>query len=578
MNKSTASHLFDEDRQLCPENAWKLYDEAEAFNDKIRLYDNVRDNENMFIGKQWEGIQANGLPTPIFNFIKRTILFKVASITSDNMKVNVAPLDASVDTASLFEPSRIVSEEFEALMERNRVVRLAREFCRDAAVRGDGCLYVWWDDEAVTGKTAGDEAIRGQIATEVLQNTRVYFGDPNERRVQKQPYVLVKSYVPLKEIRRRARKNGVLDWQDINADENDQAKDDAKKTDDKVTVLLLLWKDPDSGEVWGYEFTKDAVIREPFNMKIRLYPLVWFNWDYVQDCYHGQAEVTGLIPNQVAYNKVWAASILSILTLAFPKVLYDPTRIKGWTNKLGASIECIGGDMDKAVKIVDPGAMSPQVYQVLGGLVDQTERCMGVSGAAMGDARPDNASAIIALQRAAATPMELTKLSLYEGIEDLFRIYLEFIIYYYGTRTVDTKTPEKVDDAIQFAAQSHPEIEASQTVPTSFDFSSIEDIPMNLKLDVGASSYYSEIAALSTLGEWMKAGAISPRQCAERMPSGFLPKLDELVEELREQEAAQTQMQSQGGGAGSMGGGAAGMMDMLAQAQGGTAATEAPIL
>ena len=50
---------------------------------------------------------------------------------------------------------------------------------------------------------------------------------------------------------------------------------------------------------------------------------------------------------------------------------------------------------------------------------------MGATAGALGDTRPDNTSAIIALQRAAATPSEITKQNLYQSIEDLYRIYIE---------------------------------------------------------------------------------------------------------------------------------------------------------
>ena len=49
-------------------SAWKLYEDSERFNSAIGLYDTVRVNENFYIGKQWEGVRSNGLPTPQFNF------------------------------------------------------------------------------------------------------------------------------------------------------------------------------------------------------------------------------------------------------------------------------------------------------------------------------------------------------------------------------------------------------------------------------------------------------------------------------------------------------------------------------
>lgn len=537
MANTNTEHLFD--GEIAPETIWKLYEAGESYNDKLKLYDTVRDNENMFIGKQWEGVTANGLPTPVLNFIKRTVMFKVATISSDNLKVNASPLGPSARNDELFEPARIVTEECDALMERNGVVRLSREFCRNAAVDGDGCLYTYWDtDVTATGKL-GEETIDGQIATEVLQNTRVLFGDQNDRRVQKQPYIIIKKYYPVRTVKRMAEKAGAKDYDSITADEDDKSMDTVKRTDDKVTVLLFLWRDPDSGEIWSYECTKNLVLSEAKSLLIRLYPLVWLNWDFVQDCYHGQAEVSGLVPNQVATNKLWAAHILANMNLGFPKVMYDRTRIKSWTNQVGVAIPCNGGDMDNVAKILTPGAPSPQAFQLMQALIEQTERCMGVTQAALGDTRPDNTSAIIALQKASATPMELTKQQFYGCIEDLFRIYVEFMAFYYGKRSIVTKTPDKVTEAIEFAAENHPDIEATGTVTTDFDYSTLKDIRWALKLDVGASSYFSEIATISTIAEWVKQGLMLPSEGMERLPTDFMPKQQELIDAMKAREGAQ---------------------------------------
>ena len=71
---------------------WDRFCQAVDFKRQIGLYDTVRTNENYFIGNQWEGVQAKGLPTPVFNFLKRVVLFQVATITSDNMTLQAAPL------------------------------------------------------------------------------------------------------------------------------------------------------------------------------------------------------------------------------------------------------------------------------------------------------------------------------------------------------------------------------------------------------------------------------------------------------------------------------------------------------
>lgn len=75
-----------------------------------------------------------------------------------------------------------------------------REFCRNAAVDGDGCLYTYWDPDVETGQPS-----RGAIKTEVLPNTQVLFGNPNSREVQSQPYILIERRMLVREARRRQR-------------------------------------------------------------------------------------------------------------------------------------------------------------------------------------------------------------------------------------------------------------------------------------------------------------------------------------------------------------------------------------
>ena len=61
-------------KKITAEKIWKLYDKGLKFNNAIDLADCVKANENMFIGKQWEGVESNGLPTPVFNMLKQIVL------------------------------------------------------------------------------------------------------------------------------------------------------------------------------------------------------------------------------------------------------------------------------------------------------------------------------------------------------------------------------------------------------------------------------------------------------------------------------------------------------------------------
>lgn len=505
------------------ESVWQMYDKGRAFNTAIDLDDNVRTNENFFIGKQWEGVQSNGLPTPVFNILKRDVLFIVSTITSDNIKIQATPLAATAGTSQLIEPVRIFTEECEAVMENNSVVTLIREFARDAAVRGDGCLYTYWDPDVDTGST-----YKGAIKTEALENTRVYFGNPNDRNVQTQPFIQIESREIVRLLKKRAKQHGSENWDDIVPDDDLTMPEGAKRTDDKATLLLTLWKNEETGTIWAYESTKTCCVRDAWDMGIRLYPITWLNWDYVQDCYHGQSMLSGLIPNQIFINKIWAMSMLSIMTTAYPKVIYDKTRIPKWTNRVGEAIGVNGGDINSAAKLMDPAQISPQIAQFIQLAVEQTNQNLGATSVALGDTRPDNTSAIIALQRAASTPSEITKQNVHKAVEDLAKIYREFMAEYYGTRLVDTETPQELAQVFAFAGQNVPD-----EIPQEFDFSVFKDMPMQMKLDVGASSYYSEIASIQTLDNLLQLGKISIVQYLERIPDGYIPDRRGLLNELK---------------------------------------------
>lgn len=521
-------YLFEGKRYPDPDIVRKLYEDGVMYNQTISLPETVRANENMTIGKQWEGVEANGLPTPQVNILKRVVGFTVASITSDNIKVNATALANTVGTSGYKEVVRYVNDEFEAIFEQNNLPSLIREFMRNAAVDGDGCLYVYWDADAESGQKR-----KGRIKLETVENTRVFFGNPQSRDVQDQPYVIMAKREPVRKVKLRARANDIDTWRHISADyEADGHVDDVKYVNDLTTVMVIFWKDDDTETVWCYECTKDSTVTEAFNMDIRLYPFAWINWDYIQDSYHGQAMVSGLIPNQVFINKTLAMTMLNIMKSAFAKVVYDKTKINKWDNRVGAAIG-INGNVNDVAKIIDPQPINPQIAQYIEMVIQKTEESLGATSVALGDTRPDNTSAIIALQRAAATPQELTKQNEYKCLEDVARICMEFMAEYYGTRYVDGEPTDMEKQAILFAQQANPNIEMPETVPVEFDFAELKNHPVVIKLDVGASTYYSEIASMQTLDNLLRNQHINIVDYLERIPDDYVPGRRALLEKKR---------------------------------------------
>lgn len=519
------------DKKVTADSVMKEFDSGCQFKASLNLFENVEVNENFYIGKQWEGVQSNGLPTPVFNFIKRIIMYVVASTSTDNLKINATPLSSysglnGDDVARICE---IVNAQFVALFEQNKLGRQSRDFMRDAAVRGDACLYSWFDPDVETGQTA-----KGAIKTEILENTRVIFGNPNSRDVQSQPYIIVSRRESVDDVKREMRKyknGGVADEISADADETNNSFD--ALAGDKVTTVTRFWKQ--DGTVHAIKVCKNNVIRAEWDMKLKLYPLVWMNWDYVTNCYHGQAAVTGLIPNQIFVNKMFAMTMISLMTTAYPKIVYDKTRIRRWDNSVGTAIGVNGGDVSNVARAIDPAMVSPQVGQFIELAISLTKEFMGATDAALGDTRPDNTSAIIALQKASSVPMELTKQNFFQCIEDLGNIWLDQMRVHYGTRYVETFPNEQEKAEMQMIGV--PNADAPTAIP--FDFGILNDHPLSLKLDVGGSAYWSEIAQMNTLDNLLMQGQISVIDYLERVPNGYISNQQELINTLRSREQMQ---------------------------------------
>ena len=94
------------------------------------------------------------------------------------------------------------------------------------------------------------------------------------------------------------------------SDENQGEKGDG---DNLCTVCIRMWKE--NGTVWVQKSTQDAIVREAWDTGYKLYPIAYMPWDKARSSYHGQASITGLIPNQIAVNKLATNSGVSPSTV-----------------------------------------------------------------------------------------------------------------------------------------------------------------------------------------------------------------------------------------------------------------------
>ena len=93
------------------------------------------------------------------------------------------------------------------------------------------------------------------------------------------------------------------------------------------------------------------------------------------------------------------------------------------------------------------------------------------------------------------------------------------------------ETPDELKQAFEFAGQPIP-----PNISAQFDFGFFKENPFLLKLDVGASTYYSEIASMQTLENMLARGNITTIQFLERVSDDYVPKRRALIDELKAQQ------------------------------------------
>lgn len=513
-----------------PEEIFKEYSKCEQYNVSLDLYETVKKNENFYIGRQWEGVNAPDLDKPVLNFLKRVTTYFISMIVSDDIGVSFRFFLERPDSDAV---AKMLSNEVDRVIERTRAKALNREMLKNAVVDGDGCFYLYFDTSVQNG-----QPISGEIVIENIDNTKVLFGNPYVSDVQAQPYLLIVKRSLLDTIKEQARQNGVEDIDRITPDDNrDRFYGEEKDSqNDLVTSIVKLWKQ--DGVVHYTEVTRDVVIKEETVTGYKLYPVAYMSWDKVKNSYHGQSAITGLIPNQIFVNKLWAMAMEHQKRMAFPKLFFDRTKIRKWTNKVGEAIGVEGNPNDAIASNFRAADMSGQVLELVEKTVSYTRDFMGASDAALGNVKPDNTSAIIAVQKASAAPLELQRLAFYQFIEDYVRIIVDMMVANYGLRYVP------MEQAADMGAAPGMEAEATDG-PVLFDFASLNVDAMELNVDVGTSAYWSELTQLSTNDNLLLQGILDKgviEDCItyiEGIPDKQLNNKNKILERLKQKKAAQ---------------------------------------
>lgn len=592
MSKGKTEKWYD------PKTVWGEYEKGKSYKDGIGdrgLYEQHRINERFFVGDQWHGVQCGDQKALVrYNVIRRIGEYKMAMVDSSSlavcfsaegvpctteMKENVRKRReqyrlASTDATVHPEAEKNVSADekinqimdalgtyYKVTAERLKFDTLKSRALQNAYTSGTGILYTYWDDTVKTGQFADNAKttpIRGDIRSEVLDVENVYFGDPTLDDVQDQPYILIVQRRRVDDLKREARRYGrpTAEVEAIKSDNDTQymagdAAADEPMDSRKVTVITKFYKEysKDGAEykVKAVRVTEKATIRTEWDIGIRLYPIAKMSWVVKANCVYGESEVTHLVPNQIAINRAATASVDAVMKMGMPLMLVDYDVVQGEiTNEPGQIVPVYGMAAENPVRYVSPTNFTPQFDQMTTGVMSNTMSSSGANDAALGNMRPDNAQAIIALREAATMPLQLMQNRFYGFIEENSRIWEEFWVRMYGSRKL------KMEDE-------------NGTWYFPFDAKDCAELVINTRVDVGPANLWSEITCLQTLDALYKAGIIDAVQYLERLPKGSVPAQSDLIREIKEKlqpapaenpapaEGAMPDMAAMGGGAPAMG-------------------------
>ena len=79
-----------------------------------------------------------------------------------------------------------------------------------------------------------------------------------------------------------------------------------------------------------------------------------------------------------------------------------------------------------------------------------------------------------------------------------------------------------------------------------FDFSSLRGVNLQLNVEIGASTYWSELMQVQTLDNLFGKNLVDAETYLENMPRGYIPNRADILNSLKEkQQAAQEAQQAQ---------------------------------
>lgn len=530
-----------------PEKIYTQYQNGVSFKaslGKKGLFEQNRINERFYVGDQWHGAVAPGeRPLVRHNVVRRIGDYKIAQLSSEPVQISfyAEGFSQNLSVRELVRKERKLLAEkggsiYAPLVSENEVAltvsalnsyrstvahrvgleQIIAQALKDAYITGTGAVYTYYDPDIKTGlfaDKAGGTSIMGDIVCQRVRVEDIYFGDPAITELQSQPYIILVSRKRAGELADEAKRFGAPK---IHIERL------AAMGDEKIEVFTKLYKVKKGAEttVFAVKSTETAIVRPDFSIGISSYPLSIFCWEQREGCIYGESEITYVIPNQIAINRMITAGVWSAMSSGMPLMVVNGDLVGGEiTNEPGQVIKVFGTpeEISHAISFVNPPDNAAGYNAAVNNLITNTLTQCGANEAFLGDLDADNYSAIVELRQAAASYLAPLKSRYYRFIEDISLIWADFFFKTYGKRCL------KIAD--ENGVWYFP-----------FDGEKYSSLVLSVSVSAEEGVTRGEKERIAALDKLLEQGAITPKQYIKRLPEGFLPKMKELVTELQREE------------------------------------------
>ena len=482
---------------------WSLYEKGRNYHRRVGIYVDTDRNYRMYNGNQWEGAKLGDVEPVQKNFIKPIVKYKV-SVIHDNLYAIVYNSQNYENTAFRKSAERyceMLNGYAAKVWEKDKMDFKGRRLTKDAAINDEGIIYVNWDTEKMLP------------VNEIIKKNDIYYGNENDDDIQSQPYILIRKRMPVANAVEFALANGMSKSKTellVGDNDNFEESGDASKIekDNMVTIIYKMYKE--KGTVHFAISTRYVDIVKDTDMGLSLYPIAHFNWEEKEGSARGEGEVRYLIPNQIEVNRTEVRRVLTVKYQAYPQKVVDSSKISNINalNTVGGIIKTNGQPVDDVKKIVgtlQPAQMSPDVKQLQDDLISITRELAGAGESATGDVNPETTSgrAILAVQQASQAPMTEQKESYKNFIEDIARIWLEYLIVY-------------SEDGINMEEKVlNPQTNEEEIQMVNIPQVALKELQAFVKVDITPKSVYDKFAQEQTLENLLLKGFFNAQKLGE---------------------------------------------------------------